>query len=233
MQKKHNFIPLIALTLILSSLTSLLPPVMAASPSPSPLASPSPASINEVTENLKKRLQDSLDQTSTPSASSAISYVGVVKDIIKDTVIIEDKDGKRDIKLKEDTNILRAPGNAVIKAENIRIDDYMIAIGYPGDNENLIGRRLIVSDSEIKPPAKTSDMGTIAKIGKTSLTLTVRGEEQIVTTTTKTIYKSPQGTIEFSELAEGDTLIFTATVDEDKSLTATHAMRIPSSTNTQ
>lgn len=235
MQKKHIFILLIALTLILSPLSSLLSPIRAASPIPSPTSSASstpsgsPASINEVTENLKKRLQSSLDEPVETPLTSAISYVGIVKDIIKDTVIIEDKDGKRDIKLKDDTTILRSPGNTSIKPENIRIDDYIIAIGYPGDNENLNGRRLIVSADAIKPPAKTSDMGTITKIGKASLTISLGGEDQILTTTTKTIFKSPTGTIEFSDLSVGDTLIFTATVDDEDDLTATLVMRILSS----
>lgn len=210
---------------------SILSPVHAASPSPSAssLPSPSPASINEVTENLKKRLQDSLEDEPSAPVSIALSYVGVVKDIIKDTVIIEDKDGKRDIKLKDDTDILRAPGNAAIKPENIRIDDYIIAIGYPGEGENMNGRRLIVSADPIKPPAKTSAMGTITKLAKNSLTVSVGGEDQLITTTTKSIYKSSTGTIESTDLSEGDTVIFTATVDEDKDLTATHIMRVRSS----
>lgn len=218
MQKSLLLVPLIAL--------SLFTPAYAASPSPSPTPQPSPASINEVTENLKKRLQDSLEEPESTPLSQALGYVGVVKDIIKDTVIIEDKDGKRDVKLTDDTNILRSPGNAVIKRESIRIDDYIIAIGYKGDGENLNGRRLIVSADPLKVPAKTTDLGVITKIGKTSLTLSIRGEDQTINTTAKTIYKSPTGVIEYTDLAEGDTVIYTATVDADDDLTATHLMRI-------
>jgi hypothetical protein len=69
-------------------------------------------------------------------------------------------------------------------------------------------------------------MGTITKLGKASLTLMVRGEEQIVDTTAKTFYKSPTGTIDYTDLSEGDTVIYTATVDADDELTATHVMRI-------
>lgn len=218
MQKSLLLVPLIAL--------SLFTPAYAASPSPSPTPQPSPASINEVTENLKKRLQDSLEEPESTPLSQALGYVGVVKDIIKDTVIIEDKDGKRDVKLTDDTNILRSPGNAVIKRESIRIDDHIIAIGYKGDGENLNGRRLIVSADPLKVPAKTTDLGVITKIGKTSLTLSIRGEDQTINTTAKTIYKSPTGIIEYTDLAESDTVIYTATIDADDDLTATHLMRI-------
>lgn len=221
MQKSLLLVPLIAL--------SILSPVHAASPSPSPTPQSSPASINEVTENLKKRLQDSLEEPESTPLSQALAYVGVVKDMIKDTVIIEDKDGKRDVKLTDDTNILRAPGNAAIKPESIRIGDYIIAIGYPGESENLNGRRLIVSADPLKVPAKTSDMGTITKLSKTSLTLSVRGEDREVAITAKTIYKSPSGTIEYTDLAEGDTVIYTAKIADNDELTATQVMRILSS----
>lgn len=214
MQKKHIFIPLIALTLLVT-------PVIASSPSPTP-----PSTDETITENIKKRLQESLsDEETTPSISSARAYIGIVKDIIKDTVIIEDKDGKKDIKLETDTNIIRSPGNAIIKAENIRIDDYIIAIGYPRGDEELTGRRLIVSIDPIKAPGKTSGLGTIAKIGKTSITLKLEDKDQVVSITSKTIYKSAVGTIELVDLSVGDTLIYTALIDESDDLTATVIMR--------
>jgi hypothetical protein len=232
MQKKQLFIPFIALTFTLLSLSYHLSPTLAASPSPSVKPSPSlspspsPASDEEASENLQKRLQKSLDLENADSTTSSIkAYVGVVKDVIKDTIIMEDKDGKKDIKLQEDTIIVRSPAGTSIKPENIRIDDYIIAIGNPGENDILLGKRLIVSTEEIKPPAKVSALGTITKIGKNSVTLKVEDKDQLIATTTKTIFKSSAGTIEFADLEVGDTLIYTATVDEDD-LTATVIMRV-------
>jgi hypothetical protein len=223
MYKKVLLFPIIALT--------LMSPVYAASPAPTP--SSEPPGIDEVTQNLKKRLQASLETTDVPAISSARAYVGVVKDVIKDTIILQDKDGKKDIKLVEDTTILRTPGNAVIKADNIRIDDYIIAIGYLGQDNILTGRRLIVSADPIKSPPKISGIGTIEKLGKTSLTLRVDGQDQIFTLTGKTIYKSAGGSIELADLAVGDTLIFTALVDDNSDLTATILMRIGSTSIAQ
>jgi hypothetical protein len=232
MQKKQLLIPFTALTFTLTFLSFHLSPTFAASPSPSvkpsPSLSPSPSPVSEAeaNENLKKRLQESLDLESNPTTTSkAKAYVGVVKDVIKDTIIMEDKDGKKDIKLQEDTTIVRSPAGTTIKPENIRIDDYIIAIGYPGEADIMLGKRLVVSAEEIKPPAKVSALGTIAKIGKNSLTLKLEDKDQLVATTTKTIIKSAVGTIEFSDLEVGDTLIYTANVDEDD-LTATVIMRV-------
>lgn len=209
---------------LLSSIITLtlISPAYAVSPTPTP--STEPASIDQVTENLKKRLQDTQETKEATPTASARAYIGTVKDVIKDTLIMQDKDGKKDVKLVEGTTILRSPGNTVIQADNIRIDDYIIAIGYPDGDDILTGRRLIVSVDPIKPPAKVSGLGTIAKIGKNSLTLKLSDKDQLLATTTKTIIKSAFGTIEFSELAVGDTLIYTAMVDNDDH-TATVIMR--------
>lgn len=239
MQKKPLFIPFIVLSLLLLSITYRLSPIHAASPSPSvkpsPSVSPSPSPVSETeaTENLKKRLQESLDLESNPTTTSkAKAYVGIVKDVIKDTIIMEDKDGKKDIKLQDDTTIVRSPAGSTIKPDNIRIDDYIIAIGYPGETDILLGKRLIVSAEEIKPPAKVSAIGTVTKIGKNSLTLKLEDKDQLIATTTKTIIKSAVGTIEFSDLEVGDTLIYTANVDEDD-LTATVIMRVQTASITE
>lgn len=231
MQKKHLFIPIITL-IFLAPISYHLPSALAVSPSPtakpSPSLSPSPSPIteSEINDNLKKKIQESLDlENTSTSTRKAKAYVGVVKDVIKDTIIMEDKDGKKDVKLQEDTTIVRSPAGTTIKPENIRIDDYIIAIGYPGEADILLGKRLILSTEEIKAPAKVSALGAIAKIGKNSLTLKLADKDQLIATTTKTIIKSSGGTIEYSDLSVGDTLIYTATVDEDD-LTATVIMRV-------
>lgn len=231
MQKKVIIVPIIALTFAFIFTPHALTPIRAISPSPTPslIPSPTPTDINEVTENIKKRVQDALNDPTVKAepSESPLGYVGMVKDIIKDTVIIEDKDGKKDVKLTLDTTILRSPGTATIKPENIRIDDYIIAIGYPaGDSENIVGKRLIVSADAITPPTKTAGLGTIVEIGKTSITLKVDGSDHKLSINAKTIYKSAVGIIELEELNVGDTLIYTATKDAKDVLTASILMRI-------
>lgn len=219
MQKTFLLIPLLALP--------LFSPQALATIDASPLATPE---INEVTNNLKKRLQDSLatSDLQTPSLSFHKAYVGILKDMIKDTLVIEDKDGKKDIKLTDDTTILRNPGNAIIQSDSIRLGDYIIAIGNLGENEVLTSRRLIVSADPIKPPTKTSGLGTIIKIAKSELTLKLQDKEQVISLTAKTVFKSAAGTIELGDLSIGDTLIYTATSDAKDNLSATILMRIGS-----
>ena len=52
------------------------------------------------------------------------------------------------------------------------------------------------------------------------------GADKTLHTTTKTIFKSPVALIEQSDLAVGDTLIYTAQLGANDTLTATHVMRI-------
>lgn len=222
MYKKLYFIPLIALILTTY-------PVYAASPSPSLSPSPSPSdNATTINENLKKRLQESLVAEDDKSISPANTkgYIGKIKDIIKDTVIMQDKDGNKDIKFNENTTILRSPGNATIKPQDMRIDDYIIAIGTPIDSEVLEGKRIIVSIDPIQTTSKTTGFGTISKLSKTSLTLLVDGSDKLVTINTKTLYKSPVAIIDFTDLSAGDTVIYTATKDDDDVLTASVIMRV-------
>ena len=220
MQKKLYLIPFIALILTAY-------PTYAASPSPSPSPSPSDNS-STINENLKKRLQESLvaDDEKSVTPSTTKGYIGKIKDIIKDTVIMQDKDGNKDIKLSANTTIVRSPGNATIKPQDMRIDDYIIAIGSPIDSEVLEAKRLIVSIDPIQTTSKTTGFGTISKLSKTSLTLLVDGSDKIVTITAKTLYKSPVATIDFTDLSLGDTVIYTATKDDDDILTASVIMRV-------
>lgn len=185
------------------------------------------AESSEVTENLKRRLQESLSATPSGSeqAETLRGYVGLVKDVIGNTLIVEHKDGKQDVKLSDDTTIVRAPGNNPIKATNINIGDSIIAIGSPGNDSILLGRRLVVSASALSTPTKTTALGTIKKIAKSSLTLSLKDQDQLVETTTKTIFKSPAGVIDAADLAVGDIVIYTATLD-DNDQTATIVMRI-------
>jgi hypothetical protein len=149
-----------------------------------------------------------------------------VTDVVGGTVIISDKDGKKDIKIANDATILRTPGNATIKPEDIRIDDAMIALGYPAGTNVLNGKRLIVSTTPFPTFAKTSAFGIIQALTKNTLTLTIGDQTQLVSLTSKTIFKSPVATLDPTDLSIGDTVVYTAILDDSHAQTATNVMRI-------
>lgn len=227
MQKKLLIIALIPLYTLLYTLA----PVHAASPKPSPSVSPSPspsaASDVQVTDSLKARLQETLspDSSASPSADANRAYVGKVTDVINGTIVMEDKDGKKDIKIGDDTVIVRTPGNAVIKEDSVRIDDSIIAIGVPAETDVLTAKRLIVSTTPFQDPAKSTAMGTIKKMTKSALTLTVGDKDQVLGLSSTTVLKTPSSTIALTDLSIGDTVIYTALNNDDGSLSATIIMR--------
>src|SRR3989339_932283 len=91
----------------------------------SPLFSHLAQAEDAVTENLKRRLQESLQIETSPSPTIELrAYIGTIKDLIGNTLVINGKDGKQDIRIEDGTVILRSPGNTNIKQENINIGDY-------------------------------------------------------------------------------------------------------------
>lgn len=217
MYKKLYLIPFIVTFLT-------IPRVLAVNPTPTPTDD-----STTINDNLKKRLQETLGSTSEKDSTQTNSnkgYIGKIKDIIKDTVIMEDKDGQKDIKLVENTTIVRAPGSTTIKREDMRIDDYIIAIGVPTGSDVMDAKRIIVSIDPLGSSTKTSGMGELTKLGKTTLTIKEDGSDKIIQINSKTLYKSSVGLIDYKDLELGDTVVYTATKDEDDALIATVVMRV-------
>lgn len=221
MKKKVIFSLLIA-TFVLSYTSTAI-----AQSSPSP--SPSPISDETITENLKKRLQETIGEnvTTTPTKANK-SFVGVIRDVIKNTLVVEDKDGKKNVMITDGAAIVRSPGNATIKADSIRIDDYVIAIGTLRESDELEAVRVIVSTTPITTVVKKAEVARITKIAPSTLTLStlVGGETKTITINAKTALKSSLGeSLEVKDLSVGDSIIYTA-IENKTTLTATSLMRI-------
>mgnify|MGYP006053702239 CR=1 FL=1 len=233
MQKKYTFLSLLT---ILATFTFVITTASAASPSPSPKISaspsisptPSPISDETVTENIKKRLQESLSGDAQTQDVNYKSFVGVIRDVIKDTLVIEDKDGKKKIVIKDDASIVRSPGNKTIPVDSIRIDDYIISIGTLKESDELEAVRIIVSADPLTATSKTSALARITKISKNAITTSSvdTGVTKVINLTSKTALKSSLGeSIEATDLSVGDSIIYTATLSKDV-LTVTSLMRI-------
>ncbi len=229
MQKKH-ILPLLIALITLTSLHSPLT-AAAASPTPSPTATPTPSATDaEATENIKKRLQETISDTSLEllPLNKYKSFVGIIRDVIKDTLILEDKDGKKSIKIASGSAIIRSPGNASIKADSIRIDDYAIAIGTLMEDDELEGVRLIVSTNPLSASNKQVNLVKITKIASSTLTVVPvsSGESKTITLTTKSSLKTALGeSLDSKDLAVGDSILYTANLEKEKA-TVTTLMRI-------
>ncbi len=228
MQKNYA---ILSLTTILSTSTLFLTSASAASPSPSPKPSAtatSSATTAEVTESLKKRLQETLAEDNPTPALAYRSFVGVIRDVIKDTLVIEDKDGKKKIVIQDGASVVRSPGNKTIPVDSIRIDDNVISIGTLKESDELEAVRIIVSADPLTTTTKTSALARITKLTKSSVTTTTlnTGETKTILINQKTTLKSSLGeSLELADLNVGDSIVYTASQAKD-TLTATSLMRI-------
>ena len=226
MKKKALFAATIALTI---AILTPAPVSFAASPSPSPDGSASgSASINEITDNLRTRLQETIQNASDSATATTVAYIGSVKDVVNDTIVMDTKDGRKNIAVGGDTTIVRTHGQRTIKIDNVQIGDSAIAIGTPSAEDELAGTRIVVSANPITPPAKTSGYGTIQGISRGVLTLFVPGQSDpvVVETDGNTVVKTPSDLLTLKDLALGDTIIYTADLDKNNNQTATIIMQI-------
>lgn len=183
-----------------------------------------PTGETELTDNLKERLKDALNAPSNENGPRG--FVGVVKDIVKSTIVIEGKDGKQNIVVEDATTLLRSPGNKAIKIQDIQIDDNIIAIGSPRESNELLGKRLIVSTKPFSPPAKLSGIGTITAKDKYSFTIKTTDTNELKLFFTKeTEYKTAEKKLEPEDIGIGDQILFAAVKDRDSDWSATKVLR--------
>jgi len=183
----------------------------------------------DLTENLKERIKSAVTGTElqTPPPSTLVGYVGTITDVIQNSLVLSDKSGKKIIKLDDTTTLLRSPGNTAIELENVQVDDSIIAIGTPAGEDEIRGKRIIVSNLPITPPDKLGGYGLIEKVNRYSYTLTTLDSSPLeLFFTSKTVYKSATEILEASDLAAGDSLLFTAVKDKDGDWSATVVMRL-------
>lgn len=171
-----------------------------------------------ITENLKQRLQDSLESARqnliTPS-NPPTAYVGTVLDIVQESAEVQTKDGIRYAKMSDKTTIIRRPGNIAIDLDDIRINDFIIAMGYQDNDTSINSKRVIVSQTIEPQLQKTSGSGTITQL--TILEVTIEAQNGSLTTisiTNSTIIKSTTDILNLENLEIGQVVVYTADIDE-------------------
>lgn len=191
----------------------------------------------EVTNNIKERLKEvvsgsDINQVVNPEL---FGYIGHVTDIIQSTIILEDKLGKKSVRINDDSTIVRSPGSKEIDLANVSVDDSIIAIGSPSGDDEIMGNRIIVSTTALTPPEKISGVASIISVDKYSFSLSVTNSDEPFELffSKSTTYKSPTNILEHVDLSVGDEILYTASLDSDDDWSATIIMQIKSSdTNT-
>ena len=190
-------IGLMVLMLLLAVKSSSLAQQSTPDASPSGTISP-----EEVTENVKERIKKVVTEQNGKVENEPRAVVGTLQSVANGTLTIKTKTGVRLASVTEDTTFVQNPGSKKATREDLAIDDFIIAMGYLGD------------DNVLATPAKKVGFGRIKLINLDDDELTILladGSELTVTLSKTTEIQLKQDgeltTVEADVLVEGQTLL--------------------------
>ncbi len=139
------------------------------------------------------------------------SYVGTITDISSGTIQIKSVQGDiKQMSLTDDTSFINTlKKNIEVKATDLAIGDFIVAIGFVNGNKVLDSKRILISEPAIKNNYETI-FGVISSISKTKLTINRDNGDTIEITLPKK-WVGPN----VSELEEGQKIITVGEMKED------------------
>ncbi len=207
MQKKLLF-PLLVFIFVFS-----LSPVLAQDSSPS-------ATDQHITDNLKKRIQESLQTAKQNLITSPkpIAYIGQIEDVIQHVIKIKTPQNEtKTVSISDqDTTIIRTPSNKQIKLNDVQLNDKIIAMGYLKQEEGsdiqiLSAKRVIVSQTLSFDLPKITGYAKIKTKTASKLTLIKPDQSEItLSLSSTTVVKNQTEVLSLKDLAKDQTVIFTA-----------------------
>lgn len=161
-------------------------PVLALSPTVSvtPTVTQLPTvSEDEVRDSLQERLRKAAEEKTSQAkeiieSSKRRAVIGTLKDITSNTISITVKDGSlKQVTLSDQSTIIRN-GKSATRSDLV-LGDYVIAMGYPAENDVLDGRRIIALDKPTKRIERRIFVGTVSDINAKSRSFSVDIERAI------------------------------------------------------
>lgn len=152
-------------------------------------------SADTVREKLKEKI-------STKSLKTT-SYVGTITDISSGTIQIKSVQGDiKQMSLSDDTSFVNTlKKNIGVKATDLAIGDYIVAMGFVNGNKVLDSKRILIAEPAIKNNFETI-FGTISNVTKTKISIDRDNGESIEIALPKK-WVGPN----ISELEEGQKII--------------------------
>lgn len=192
-----------------------IPTVFAQSPTPEDSAA---SAIKGIRDVVKEKVKEQLEVLNTETKKG---YVGKLSAISATQLTLETNEGNLKIKIDDDTTIIglnRSP----IKIENLKADQYVIAMGYLELEDTLSAKRIVVIE-KLSTLEKEIAVGKITDISKDGKTVTLKNESKAKTYTLnigKSItvtQKGQKGELEklaVEDLQKGDVVICVGTPDK-------------------
>lgn len=192
--------------------------------SPTPEAT-SPA-VQQIREKVKEIVREKIEEV---KKGQIRAFVGEISKISNLNITTTNPRGEKQIRVSEETKII-GKGRKEIKLEDLEIGNFILAMGYLGDNGVLEARRIVVAEKP-KLPARAVAFGKVTDISTTEeKILTVKNEKKGITytvvVTDKTIITKKGETkiekVNFSAIEKGDRIVAigTPTENEKKVITA-------------
>lgn len=167
MRTKSAFLPLVLLVPVVPMVLSQR--IFAQSPSPSPSATPT-VSEEEVQNSLQERLKKAAQEKSEKAesvlgAKNKLAVVGKLSDVSNNTLTIRAR-GETNELVTTDGNTVFVRNNKTVKREDIQIGDWVIAMGYRGDNGNsvVVAKRVVAKDKQTEYPKRTAVRGIVKSV---------------------------------------------------------------------
>lgn len=201
-------------------------------PSATPSATPTQTATSSATENEKvKEIRDQLKEkvSEIKEKIDKKAFVGLITQITDLTLTLENFRGRQRVRLAEGAVIINS-ARKEIKANDLAVEDKVIAMGTVSDNDILDATRVVVVAKPAAAPAKrTVAMGTISAIDMPKSTVSIAPLKDgaavslKVLATTTLFLQSENKEIKLSDLEKDKKVIVVYQSSSDgKTLTAKH-----------
>ncbi len=182
--------------------------------------------VQGLRDTVKEKVKEQIDEIKKDNKKG---FAGTVDKIADQTLTIQTKDGPVVITTNKETEIINEE-KQTIGLEDIKLEDYLIAMGYLNQEAVLAAKRLVLTP---KPDQDNREVaaGIVTDISENGQLVTLKNDNKIKTYTilinSKTeINQKKDGQIEksqFKNIVKGDFLIAIGTPEEEngKIITAT------------
>jgi len=224
------FSSLAIIAILLLSLIIPLQTAFALSPTPTQAATPT-ISEDEVKNSLQERLKKAAQEKGEKAdqvlgAKNKLAVVGKLSDVSNNTLTIRAGGETNElVTTNNETAFIR--NNKTVKREDIQIGDWVIAMGYRGDNGNsvVVVKRVVAKDKQTEYPKRTAVKGIIKSVqtNKKTFILNSEGAKSV----SYTVNIPSKSEIKISDVQEGKTVVLIGEPDknDDTKLTV-KAMKI-------
>ena len=194
---------------VLEPWQSQIPPILAASATPSPTATPSasitPSETQDIQQKIKNLVKENLSATETSlkdkiNLQTLVGYVGEINSINSGNISIDSKDDNM-IQITTNENTVYSKSGSNIKLSSLALSDKIIIIGTLLNDNIVLAKKVVVVEVDSNPMISGTIYATIVSLDskKKTISLSINGEEIVYSLTKKS-------DIKLSELKPGQNI---------------------------